>query len=256
MNTSKNIDISISQIVSQFAREEKIPFWYEKETTSTNNIAKESQFFGKNSYLFITDHQTLGRGRGTNQWKDQPGDQLLSTWSIYTQTPPQPPLTIAIGLILFEALHEAWPSQGWSLKAPNDILFNEKKVAGLLVEVVSQIGYQVIVGLGLNVLSSPPNLDQPTMSLLEIHQQSYLNSEDSKNSISHQFEKSLLLFLNKFWKDLNSLLNSNLIHLSSDMNSRIIEALNRNKLLTEPYLEISKEGTLRTATQTLEWSQL
>lgn len=69
---------------------------------------------------------------------------------------PQPILTAALGLGLFKAAKATWLEQNWALKAPNDLYLEDKKVAGLLIESVSQGNdHRLICGLGMNVLAHP-----------------------------------------------------------------------------------------------------
>jgi len=60
------------------------------------------------------------------------------------------------GLALYGAAVHAFPSLDFSLKPPNDLYLQNKKLAGLLVETVAKGSqYSLIIGLGLNVLSAP-----------------------------------------------------------------------------------------------------
>lgn len=128
------------------------------ETGSTNDDAKSQAMAEDEDFvLYLTEHQTAGRGRGTNNWFDTgAGESLLTTWSFHVASSPQAITGPRVGLALFRAASTTWPSQAWSLKAPNDLLLNGNKVAGLLVESVSGgAKFRLLVGLGLNVLNHP-----------------------------------------------------------------------------------------------------
>jgi biotin-(acetyl-CoA carboxylase) ligase len=137
---------------------EKINFHYQPTINSTNDWAK-SKFLqpSEKIHLFTSDEQTQGRGRGSNTWIDQqiPG-QFFSTWAFQLRQPPQPLWSPRVGLALYKAVLSAFNSDLLSLKAPNDLYLDTKKIAGLLIESVSQ-GDQhwIYIGLGLNVYSAP-----------------------------------------------------------------------------------------------------
>lgn len=137
----------------------------DQQTGSTNDDAKKNAFNERSDLtLYITAHQTLGRGRGSNTWLDTGGgDALLSTWSLSAPNSPQAITGPRIGLALFVAASKTWPSLPWSIKAPNDLFLDGLKVAGLLVETVSNGSRnRVVIGLGFNVLNHPRKFDTAT----------------------------------------------------------------------------------------------
>lgn len=157
----------LGEITAQWAKHQGLACHYEKATASTNDLAKKEAFgadAAEDLKLYLTDHQTRGRGRGTHAWLEgRAGSSLLSSWSYLLPEAPQPVLTARIGLALIRSVRGVWPFLDWSLKAPNDLYLNDLKIAGLLVETLSQ-GDEVrlIVGLGLNVLESPAEMETAT----------------------------------------------------------------------------------------------
>ena len=56
-----------------------------------------------------------------------------------------------------------------SLKPPNDVLVNKKKICGILQEIIEKNGIKyLIVGIGLNLVKSPNIKDYPTTNLYEL----------------------------------------------------------------------------------------
>lgn len=152
---------SISDATVTWAQQRHVEVRFANETTSTNDDAKAQALNDPDDLvLYLTNHQTTGRGRGTNVWLDTGnGENLLCTWSFPLSTAPQPITAPRIGLALFQAVHRVWPSLEWSLKAPNDLYLKGHKVGGLLLETVSHgAQYRLLVGLGLNVLNHPRRL--------------------------------------------------------------------------------------------------
>lgn len=151
-------DIKIGVITASWAEMHNISCDYRTVTTSTNDIAKDDAFNDLDAIqLYVTDNQTHGRGRYEHVWTSPtPGSSLLSSWSFQSSVAPTPYITSLIGLGLFHAARATWPFINWNLKAPNDLYIDDKKVAGLLVETVTQGNqHRIIIGLGLNVFSHP-----------------------------------------------------------------------------------------------------
>ncbi|HTA93464.1 MAG TPA: biotin--[acetyl-CoA-carboxylase] ligase [Polyangiaceae bacterium] len=131
------------------------PLMYQPVTGSTNDDALLAARSGApHGSVFLADEQRAGRGRRGHTWLAAPGESLLFSVLLrpkleLSQTSA---LTLAIGLALRDAiapLIAAVPELKW----PNDLLVNQKKLAGVLVESQLQ-GDQlqaVIVGVGLNV---------------------------------------------------------------------------------------------------------
>lgn len=139
---------------------------YSKESvTSTNDWAKkEIKNISKTPCLYVTDYQSAGRGRGTNEWiSPGNGNSLLLSWVVKTEHPPQPVASPLIGLCLFRSLKNTWPQLDWQLKAPNDILIDGKKVAGILLEGIQQgKNHFLIIGIGINIFAHPPEVKTAT----------------------------------------------------------------------------------------------
>lgn len=171
-NSNPLRDIRIGTISSRWAEHNGLPCRFEKSTESTNDLAKAEAFreaAADDVKLYLADHQSKGRGRGTNTWsEDRPGAALLSSWSYLVDEAPQPVLTPRVGLALFKAASAAWPFLPFALKAPNDLYVGERKIAGLLLETVTQGDeLRLVVGLGLNVLAAPADVPTAT-SILDV----------------------------------------------------------------------------------------
>lgn len=151
---SAHSPISVSQWVKNWANSSAFNLVYRATVESTQKIAKDYQ--GElNPCLFLTDHQTQGRGRNSNTWLNHPGESFLGSFRFLNSTPPAPITTVRTGLALYQCLQEQFPQAQLSLKAPNDLYLGDKKLAGLLLEVI-QMGNEstIILGLGINVFSS------------------------------------------------------------------------------------------------------
>jgi BirA family transcriptional regulator, biotin operon repressor / biotin---[acetyl-CoA-carboxylase] ligase len=98
--------------------------------------------------VLVTDHQTAGKGRLDRRWDAPPGSNLLVS-ILFHDVPVQPiELTRRVALAAVAACREV-AAADVVLKWPNDLLLDERKLAGMLAE-RSATG-DVVVGLGLNI---------------------------------------------------------------------------------------------------------
>jgi BirA family biotin operon repressor/biotin-[acetyl-CoA-carboxylase] ligase len=155
--------ISVSETTRDWAAQRQVEIEFSTQTGSTNDDAKAAND-DRDFVVYLTDHQSAGRGRGANHWLDTgAGEGLLSTWCLRLPSAPQAIAGPRIGLALFETASGAWPSLSWSLKAPNDLYLNGKKTAGLLLEAISDgADHRLLIGLGFNVINHPRRFNEAT----------------------------------------------------------------------------------------------
>jgi BirA family biotin operon repressor/biotin-[acetyl-CoA-carboxylase] ligase len=114
-----------------------------RRTDSTNERARQLAEGGAPHGTLVTaGEQTAGRGRQGRSWSAPPGKALLC--SLLLREPPRM-LPLAAGLAVAEVAGE-----GALIKWPNDILMEDRKIAGILVEGRPQQHWAVL-GIGLNV---------------------------------------------------------------------------------------------------------
>lgn len=137
-------------------------------TGSTMEDARELVLSGSGTpgAVLRCDFQTAGRGQGPNRsWTAPPGSSLMFTLCLPESWVPAPrealPLRMALGL---GWLLEERGYAGVAVKWPNDVLIEDKKVAGILCHHTAS---WFLVGMGLNVNQRrfPPDLRTPATSL-------------------------------------------------------------------------------------------
>lgn len=108
-------------------------------------------------HAFLTQKQSAGRGQNGKTWANS--DLMISfLWEGDLRKITQNTAKHFV-FDLLTALQAPWPDLPLSVKAPNDLLLNGKKVAGLLLEPIQQGGQTALIaGLGLNVFSAPKQL--------------------------------------------------------------------------------------------------
>ena len=107
--------------------------------------------------VVIADEQTRGRGRFQRSWLSPKGLNLLFSLILHPQTDQLNRLNMAASLSLAQAIQNLSGLRP-TIKWPNDVRLNGKKVAGILIESVLQNGgvKYAIVGIGLNANWRPP----------------------------------------------------------------------------------------------------
>jgi BirA family biotin operon repressor/biotin-[acetyl-CoA-carboxylase] ligase len=139
---------------------------------STNDELKRLARSGEGEGLVVmAGRQTAGRGRRGRAWVSPPGNlyaSLLLRPDCGAATAAQ--LGFAAVLAAAEALGEFAPEIELRCKWPNDLLANGKKIAGILLEtemVAEDLPDFVILGVGINLASSPRDTTHPATSLAQ-----------------------------------------------------------------------------------------
>ncbi len=243
-------DIRIGQVTSQWAENNHLYVCYKSQQDSTNNLAKEEAFeeslLEESLCLYLTDHQTAGRGRGVHSWTDaQPGSSLLSSWSFLLGIKPQPTTACLVGLAVYRACSTTWPFLPWNLKAPNDIYIGDKKAAGILTESLIQ-GDEVrlIIGLGFNVTASPEDMETATSLLESLPVGAPLLGQD------------YMAFLDRLLFELTDAVSHCDEPLSTTDQLSLLTALNQHPLLAEKYTGVQADGSLMIGDRKISWTSL
>jgi BirA family transcriptional regulator, biotin operon repressor / biotin---[acetyl-CoA-carboxylase] ligase len=124
------------------------------ETGSTNADLMARLHELQTPLLRIAEHQTAGRGRAGRVWHSVPGGVL--TFSLAWHFPQSGQALLGLPLAVGVTLAETLLALGVpvTLKWPNDILKEQKKLAGILIETSSntETGSWAVIGIGLNLV--------------------------------------------------------------------------------------------------------
>jgi BirA family biotin operon repressor/biotin-[acetyl-CoA-carboxylase] ligase len=101
--------------------------------------------------VVIAEEQTSGRGRRGRTWFASPGDSLTFSllWRFVPGTAPIG-LSLAVGVAVARALQKVGAAET-ALKWPNDILKDNRKLGGILVELVPGAPHAAVIGIGINL---------------------------------------------------------------------------------------------------------
>lgn len=138
---------------------------------STNALAVEEGAAGLSKPTwFVAGNQTSGRGRRGKTWASEPGN-------LYCSYLFRPPVKIAelvtLPYLVSLAIRDVFLALGCKedevrCKWPNDVLINEKKSSGILIESSAASGRDtdfVVVGIGLNLVCFPNSAQFPATSV-------------------------------------------------------------------------------------------
>lgn len=148
---------------------------------STNNYLRKIIAQHKKPSVCIAELQTKGKGRLGRQWHSPFGQNIYLSilYSFQKDTSELSGLSLVVALAACKAIEESCNlKQSLSIKWPNDIVADGKKIAGSLIEIQAEShGYcHVVIGLGINV-----NMQQASKS--EINQ-----SWASVEQLSEQYQ--------------------------------------------------------------------
>lgn len=130
----------------------------ECESTSTLLLERAEQGAPAGSVI-VTDRQTAGRGSRGRHWLASPESSLTfsALWRFDGGLERLSGLSLAVGVAVVQAL-EVCGAEGITLKWPNDILLNNAKLGGILVELQGEADNALaVIGIGLN-LRKPENI--------------------------------------------------------------------------------------------------
>ncbi|WP_342271400.1 biotin--[acetyl-CoA-carboxylase] ligase [Candidatus Tisiphia endosymbiont of Parasteatoda lunata] len=121
------------------------------------------------SYVILAKNQTKSRGRNSKIWHSSLGNlhvSILLNHKINLSYIPQ--LSFVMAIVVYKTINSlsVRSENSIKLKWPNDVLINDKKVSGILLESISiNDNNYLIIGVGINVKGSPLNIDQLATNL-------------------------------------------------------------------------------------------
>jgi len=175
-----------------------------RETGSTNSdlVRLASEGKADEGTVIVAESQTAGRGRQGREWVSRPGAGLYFSMLLRPDAPPAQVATLplAVGVAVARALEGLLSRMRLSIKWPNDIVANGKKLCGILCEAGARDGERYIVaGIGINVNvdehSLPPELAEIATSLRMLANREF-DTSSVLASVLTSFEEVYRLWLN------------------------------------------------------------
>ena len=211
--------------------------YYFEEVSSTMDVARKLAQKGEEA-IVIAETQTKGKGRLGRYWYSSRGGIYFSLTLRPTISPSQAHLlNLLAGVAVAITIRKLFNINA-TLKWPNDVLINEKKVCGILAEMEAEadIVRFIILGIGINVNNNISDYIESATSLKDV-----IGKEVSK--------KKLFLPLIKEIEKLQSFLNQPKVlvnrwkWLSSTL-GRYVRVIIQNKILEGEAIDIDNDGAL------------
>ena len=170
-------------------------FIHEKSVDSTMISIKK--FVGNQNVCMIADEQTSGIGRRGNKWVSPKGNIYISFLIKYDLPIENHFLFSAFTANSIIKFLSKYIDENINIKWPNDIIINNKKIAGIMTEIIEHNNIQyIIIGAGINILTSPKIKDYKTCSLV-----------DFRDNLT--FENVLVNFIESYFNEFEMMTNKN-----------------------------------------------
>ncbi len=166
---------------------------YFSTLSSTNDMARQLALQGEaEGTVVVADEQTSGRGTKGRSWFSTASLGLYASIILRPKRPELSLLPLAMGLACRQTLNEIY-GLNVALKWPNDLIINNKKVGGLLLESSFSGGVPVyaIFGLGLNLNHGPDDFPEELRDKAISLRQAY----------GHRVDREEIL--NQLWPNIN-----------------------------------------------------
>lgn len=202
---------------------------------STNATLLHATDDAPHRHCLVAEQQTAGRGRRGRVWQSVLGGSLTCSirWRFNQGIATLAGLSLAVGVALIRSLQQLG-CEGVQLKWPNDVLWQQRKLAGILIEVQGDMNGPsiAIIGIGINMQLPAATRDQIDQAVTDI--QEILGKPLSRNlllatlltqlaDVMDEFEQNGLHNLRKDWQDAHAYADQHVqIHMS---NGQIIQGI-------------------------------
>ncbi len=160
--------------------------------TTTQEVAESLALSGSpEGTIVIAEKMVSGKGRLGRKWFAEKGGLWFTVIYKPFSLVNMQLITLAAGLSIAKSIRELYTLEA-KLKWPNDVLINEKKVAGVLVEarIEADASNYVLVGIGVNVNNEVPKV---------LNTATTLKSLLGKKVYRLPLLKSIVLYLDKYY---------------------------------------------------------
>ena len=161
-----------------------------KIVNSTNDLAIQIiKNTNNKSGIVIAERQKKGRGQYGKKWTSFKGNLFISIFFQINKVQLSLKDLTKVNCLLVKKLLSNFYKGKISIKKPNDLLINKKKISGILQETLSKSGKKyIIVGIGINLIKNPSIKNYPTTNLLELINLK-INSNNASTKIKKIYEK-------------------------------------------------------------------
>lgn len=150
-------------------------FWSLSSTNDYLAVGIKNGRITSSGFVCLAEHQSSGRGRRGKTWVSPLGGGLYLSlaWRFGQGAESLEGLSLSIAMGVIEVLERDFFVKNLKIKWPNDIYLSEKKLGGILIDVMGEAGGPcwAVIGIGLNVggmEAAMTDVDQPWISLSSV----------------------------------------------------------------------------------------
>ena len=221
---------------------------YHPSVDSTNRLAKKLAYHGAaEGTIVVAEEQTGGKGRLERNFYSPRGKGIWFSVILRPNFLPHdaPKCTLMAAVAVAEAMKRF--NMKAQIKWPNDIMFNGRKLVGILTEISGELGKinYLVIGIGINVNISrddfPEELQPVAASLSEI-----CGEEISRV----KFLRAVLEEFDKLYREVNSTGFDNVLkiwrkyNVTLGKNIRVISAIDGGETFTGRAVDLNSDGAL------------
>ncbi len=190
------------------------------DVDSTNQYLLERVKQGAPSgYAVLAERQRQGRGRRGREWQSPFGENIYLSllWQFGGGIAQASGLTLALGIGVVQALRDIGLADA-ALKWPNDVVWRDQKIAGVLVELAGDMSgpCHAVIGIGLNLYLPPAAAQAITQPWADV--ETALGARISRNRAAGRLLHHTLHVLERYrhaglapfldeWRQLDSVCN-------------------------------------------------
>jgi len=141
-------------------------FFY-KKINSTNDLAIKKIKTGFTKGIIIADYQKKGRGQFGKKWLSFKGNLFMTIFFEIKKNIKLKKITVLNCKIIKKILLKYF-KKNITIKYPNDLLVNKKKICGILQEIAFNNNVKfIVIGIGINLIKNPKIKNYPTTNILK-----------------------------------------------------------------------------------------
>jgi BirA family biotin operon repressor/biotin-[acetyl-CoA-carboxylase] ligase len=218
------------------------------EIDSTNNYAAKLLLKGKVPHGTVISalHQKQGRGQRANTWEAEPGQNLTASWILHLNDSNFEKIVLlnkAISLAIRDSIASYLPKNSVTIKWPNDIFIEEKKISGTLIEthLHADKTATLICGIGINVFQTT-FLSPNATSLLATNRELKMSVDEILEVVHRNFMR----YFNR-WENNEEIESEYLMHLFGI--NRLRHFLHQGKHISGVISGVDEWGRLQMITE-------
>lgn len=175
--TTANIPLDFKQISEAVAKSDRalarnIEVFDEIDSTNLY-LMKLPQTALRHKHVCLAEYMTAGRGRQSRKWHGGAYQNVILSlaWQYDGNIEQLTGLSLAVAVMIVRCL-ESFSNASFKLKWPNDVLVDNRKLSGILIEIRDEF---IIIGIGVNcdlTTAQQERINQPVTSLSRIMGQS------------------------------------------------------------------------------------